>query len=120
MPTRALSGNKLAKSTTWTGWNSIIGEGDSGGAGSDVLIELAVSAPGAEDAVTADKPLTVIATKHGKVIARRTFTNILIPFKGRSFSALYLADVACAGRIDIVATLAGQMRKARLNMDCGE
>lgn len=110
----------LAKSTSWTGWNTIIGEGDSGGASQDLMVEVGLSAPGAEDAVTTEIPVTITAMAGKKLLGRRVSKFTLIPHQGSSRLALFLTDATCAGRIDITATFGKQVKKARLNMDCGE
>lgn len=114
------SDDKLAKSSTWTGWNTIIGEGDAGGAASDIMIAVPLSSTGADDAISAIMPLVVTAKAGKRILASRTIKGRLIPYKGATRAAVYLTDAACAGRIDITASFGKQVRKARLNMDCGE
>jgi hypothetical protein len=115
------SGNKLNQAGLFTGWNSVIGEGDAGGAMSDALVLVPIKASGNdEEAIFAGAPVTLTATAGKKLLGKRVSRDLLIPMNGRAYTALYLADIPCAGRIDIKAQYKGQVRSARLNMDCGE
>jgi len=119
--TGRLSDNKLDAKGSFTGWNTVIGEGDSGGAADDVLIvaKIGLPKPVTED-VMVEAPLVITARAKGKVLARRDFGKILVAHRGTTSHALFLPGVGCAGRVDVTVQLGQRARTARLNMDCGE
>ena len=114
------SGNMFDKDGHYSGWNSIIGEGDAGGPFDDVMIDVGLAAPGSTNAINVDQPLVLKAFKGKRVIATRTNRNMLIPLNGQAHVALFLVDVGCGGTIDVVATYKKQVRKGQLAMACGE
>lgn len=108
----------IAPPATFSGWNTVIGEGDAKGSATDVLVSVTLTTPSDEQAL--DTPLTVSArTAAGKVLAERKFSNILID-RGKVFEFLLLPNVTCAGKVTITATLGRQTRSATLALDCGE
>ncbi|QNM83849.1 hypothetical protein H8M03_05895 [Sphingomonas sabuli] len=119
--TGQLSPDVLGADRRFVGWNTIIGEGDAGGSADDVMILVALAARKSDGvAATLDTPLTIVAEAKGKTIAKRTFDNVILPYTGVTYSALYLSDVACAGTIKVTVRLGAEVRDATLQMDCGE
>jgi len=108
----------IAPPAKFSGWNTIIGEGDAGGAASDVLVTVTLTSPSSQLPVAT--PLLISArSAAGKVLAQRKITNILID-NGKAFEFLLLPDATCAGKVTITATLGQQTRSAALALDCGE
>jgi hypothetical protein len=100
----------------FTGWNTIIGEGSAEEPASDLLTVEVRGAPGE----LIEQPLTLLARARGKVLAQRRFDSLLTNVQGRTYKALWLADVGCAGRIEVTATIGRSTRKSALSLDCGE
>ncbi|HEX9947851.1 MAG TPA: hypothetical protein VGA98_09955 [Allosphingosinicella sp.] len=101
----------------FTGWNTIIGEGSAEEAATDLLVTVEVrGAPGEYF----QQPLTLVARAKGKILAQRRFDTLLTSGQGRTWKALWLADVGCAGRIEVTATIGRSTRKSAINLDCGE
>jgi hypothetical protein len=108
----------IAPPAKFSGWNTIIGEGDAGGAASDVLVTVTLTSPAGQ--LNVATPLLVSArSATGKVLAQRKITNILID-NGKAFEFVLLPDATCAGKVTITATLGQQTRTAALALDCGE
>lgn len=108
----------IAPPATFSGWNTVIGEGDAKGSATDVLVTVTLTTP--SDELNVDSPLTLNArSAAGKVLAQRKISNILID-NGKAFEFLLLPDATCAGKVTITATLGQQTRSAALALDCGE
>jgi hypothetical protein len=101
----------------FTGWNTIIGEGSAEEAANDLMVSVEVRGPPGE---FIEQPLTLVARAKGKVLARRSFDGLLTNVQGRTWRALWLNDVGCAGRIEVTATIGRSTRKSELSLDCGE
>lgn len=108
----------IAPPAEFTGWNTVIGEGSAEEAANDLLVTVEVRGAAGENVA---QPLSVVARSgKGKVIAQRRFGNLLTSAQGRTWKALWLADVGCSGRIEIVATIGRSTRRSTINLDCGE
>ncbi|MEO7177202.1 MAG: hypothetical protein ABIW83_00010 [Allosphingosinicella sp.] len=107
----------IAPPVEFSGWNTVIGEGSAEESADDLLVLIEVRGPPGENIET---PLSVVARGKGKVLAQRRFTSMLTSAQGRTWKALWLADVGCAGRIDIAASIGRSTRKSAINLDCGE
>ena len=101
----------------FTGWNTVIGEGSAEEAASDLLVTVEVRGPPGE---LVEQPLTLVARAKGKVLAQRRFDSLLTNAQGRTWKALWLNDVGCAGLIEVTATIGRSARKSALSLDCGE
>jgi hypothetical protein len=116
-----LSPNILDRANRFAGWNTIIGEGPSGGTADDVVIVVAVDKPRpAGRQAFVQEPLTITAMHSRRVIGSRVVKQILVPRNGPAYAALWLKDVGCAGKIVVNAHIKGSEQSATLNMDCGE
>jgi hypothetical protein len=101
----------------FTGWNTIIGEGSAEGAANDMLVSVEVRGPPGEHI---EQPLTLVARAKGKVLGQRRFASVLTDVEGRTWKALWLSDVGCAGRIEVTAAIGKSTRKSAISLDCGE
>jgi hypothetical protein len=101
----------------FSGWNTIIGEGSAEEAANDLLVTVEVKGPPGE---AIEQPLTLVARANGKVLAQRRFDTLLTTVEGRTWKALWLNDVGCAGRIEVTATIGKSTRKSAIRLDCGE
>lgn len=101
----------------FSGWNTIIGEGSAEEAAGDLLVTVEVRGPPGE---FIEQPLTLVARAKGKVLAQRKFDTLLTTAEGRTWKALWLNDVGCAGRIEVTATIGKSSRKSAISLDCGE
>jgi hypothetical protein len=101
----------------FTGWNTVIGEGSAEEAANDLLVTVEVRGPPGE---AVEQPLTLVARARGKILAQRRFDGLLTDVRGRTWKALWLTDVGCAGRIEVTATIGRSTRKSAISLDCGE
>jgi hypothetical protein len=109
----------IAPPADFTGWNTIIGEGDADEPANDLLILVEVIGNGGEENL--GMPLTITARgRGGRVIARRQVPTMLTSGARRVWKSLWLGGVGCEGRIEVVATIGSSSERARVNLDCGE
>ena len=101
----------------FTGWNTVIGEGSAEEAANDLLVTVEVRGGPGE---LIEQPLTLVARARGKVLAQRKFDTLLTTVEGRTWKALWLNDVGCAGRVEVTATIGRSIRKSAISLDCGE
>ncbi len=111
-----LSGN-IAPPAEFTGWNTVIGEGSAEESANDLLVLVEARIP---PGAAMDQQLSVVARAKGKVLGQRRFDNLLTTTEGKTWKALWLADVGCAGRIEVTATIGRSTRKSAISLDCGE
>lgn len=101
-------------------WNTVIGEGESGGPSNSTLVVEVTGAPGSYEP---DRSVELTATAEGKVVHRGTAQSAVLNTRGRMYAGFWLPDTGCK-RIRLVARLRGQtpasdMRK-EIPFDCGE
>lgn len=118
-----LSDDLLRRNPSFSGWNTIIGEGAAGEPADDLLVSVKVEPlvkPAGNEGIFSDQPVVVTATANGKVVAKRTFTSTLTNDGGVSWKGLYLRDIGCSGTLRIEAVAGRQRKVATLQFDCGE
>lgn len=118
-----LSDDLLKRNPAFSGWNTVIGEGESGEPADDLLISIRLEPLGKRtpgESVYTNQPVTITAMAGGKVIRKRTFTGILTNGQGIAWKALYLADIGCIGDLKINVVAGNQRRNASLPFHCGE
>jgi len=106
----------IAPPVDFAGWNTVIGEGSAEEAANDLLVTVEVRGPPGEDV----GQLSLVARSGRKVIAQRRFDHLSTTVQGRTWKALWLNDVGCAGRIEIVATIGRATKTSAISLDCGE
>ena len=116
--TGELSRDVLAEDGTYSGWNTVIGEGPAGEPADDLLVLVPVRTQGEQFSDVA-LDITVRGEK-GKIVGQRKFSGILTGASGRAEMPLWLRDVGCAGPITVEARLGKQRRTATLTLACGE
>ena len=101
-------------------WNTIIGEGSAEESANDLLVMVEVTGRGGQENI--EEALEIAARgDHGRVLASRRFAeSLLTSDDGRVWKSLWLADVGCAGHIEISARIGRTTRQAELVLDCGE
>jgi hypothetical protein len=115
--TGALS-DDISPPREFAGWNTVIGEGDSGGPADDLVVVVAVRAAGEE---YIERPLRLTARgRNNRVIAQRSFDSLLTSSDGQSYSPLWLQNVGCEGDIRVTATFGDHTRTESVSLDCGE
>lgn len=115
--TGRLSGN-VAPPKRVTLWNTCIGEGDAQENANDALFTIDVRSSGEENINT---PITLVASgASGKIIARRTYTNILTSEAGIAVLALWVPNVGCAGRVVLNARMGTVSKSVTLDFNGGE
>jgi len=114
-----LSGN-IAPPATFSGWNTVIGEGDAKEPAQEVLVSVRLKGDGSDGFLT-ETPLVITARNGaGKIIGQRTVRSILVPYQGTVASALWLPNAICTGKLRIEARLGKQVRTTSVSLDCGE
>lgn len=102
-------------------WNTIIGEGNGGGASSQVLVvaEVTGEAGSYEDA----RRVELTARAGGKVLVQRTEELGVLSAQGKGYVGFWLYDVGCE-RVTLRARIVGQpqqaVRTAVIPFECGE
>lgn len=115
--TGALS-EDISPPNEFVGWNTVIGEGSSGGPADDLVVVVAVRTGGEE---YIERRLRVTARgRDNRLIAERSFDSLLTSGTGESYSPLWLENVGCEGEIRVTATFGDQTRTESLSLDCGE
>lgn len=115
-----LSGDVLAPPGK-TLWNTVIGEGESGGPSNSTLVVVEVT--GAPGSYEPDRSVELVATAEGKVVLRGTAQTAVLNTRGRMYAGFWLPDTGCK-RIRLAARMRGQtpaleMRR-EIPFDCGE
>lgn len=117
--TGLLSEDLLARANGFTGWNTIIGEGDAKEHANDMLVLIRMQA----DKFTDDpeklvsSPVSVTVANAKKVLASRTWADVLTSEKGIAVLPLWVRDVGCAGDIYIKATFNGRVKSGHLSFN---
>jgi hypothetical protein len=108
----------IAPPTSFTLWNTIIGEGDAKEPANDLVITAHLSVP--VDEANVNVPLTIKVTKRdGTIVAQRTFKSLF--FKGgRTVKAVFVPDATCLGQTKIEALFGSQRKNVTLQLNCGE
>jgi hypothetical protein len=110
----------IAPPATFSGWNTVIGEGDAKEAAQDVLVTVRLKGDGV-DAILTETPLVITARNGaGKVLATRTVNGVLVPYEGTVSTALWVNNATCAGKLSIEAKMGAQVKRTQVALDCGE
>ncbi|HEX8622069.1 MAG TPA: hypothetical protein VF718_08860 [Allosphingosinicella sp.] len=107
----------ISPPSDFSGWNTVIGEGSAEEPANDLLVTVEL-VTGAVESVA--EPLTVTVRGNRKVLGQRRFADVLTSADGRTWKALWLTDVGCAGHVEVTATIGRSTRKAAVSLDCGE
>ena len=91
-------------------WNRVT-EGD------DIIVTAEVRTDGQQ---YLRRQLRIVARVRGRIIGQRLHNGILTSTEGRAFQPLFLLNAACAGNIQVTATLGAQTRTENIEMHCGE
>jgi hypothetical protein len=122
--TGELSADLLAGDEPFSGWNTVIGEGPSGGAADDMLVVATLVSDGPEpdrDAMFLGEKLDVWVTDaKGKTLGRRVIDGLLVPARGTLRAPLWLNNVTCAGELTVHAKFRAEKSAQTLRLDCGE
>jgi hypothetical protein len=100
-------------------WNTIIGEGQSGGPSEATLIEVEVDGDGRGNVINKER-LNITVQERGKPPITRHTGPLYIDQNGKHFEAVWLYDSGCRP-VTITAQLEGQpaIRK-KIDFQCGE
>lgn len=102
-------------------WNTVIGEGESGGPSTSTLVVVEVT--GAPGSYEPDRSVELVATAEGKTVHRGTAQSAVLNTRGRMYAGFWLPDTGCKP-IRLVARLRGQTpaseTRKEIPFDCGE
>jgi hypothetical protein len=115
-----LSSDLLSRKPPFSGWNTVIGEGDATEPAEDLLVAVTLSSASGEEAFLEDKLELWVENEEGTVIARRDFEGVLMPYRGSVASPLWISNVGCAGLLELHARYREQERISELRLYCGE
>lgn len=121
--TGRLSDELLHRPKPFTGWNTIIGEGDAEEHADDLLITVRMEPSGgaAQDQKSVDATLTLSAyDRSGKLVGQRIYDHLLTSDVGKVSKPLWLPSVGCIGDLRIVARYNGEQKTAAITLGCGE
>lgn len=107
----------IAPPAGFSGWNTVIGEGSAEEPANDLLVTVELLT-GAVESVA--EPLTITVRGNGKVLGQKRFADVLTSADGRTWKALWLTNVGCAGHVEVTATIGRSTRTAAVSLDCGE
>jgi len=100
-------------------WNTIIGEGESGGPSRSTLITVEVDGDGSPNAIHKEV-LSVTTQEQGKPERRHIVRNLFFADSGKSFEGVWLSDTGCLP-IEITVQLDNQTPiKKKIDFQCGE
>lgn len=103
----------------FTGWNTVIGEGDAEEPAEDLLVVVPTRVAGGGETFV-ETPLRIVARgRDNRVIANRNVA-LLSSASGDSYSPVWLQDIGCEGEISVTATFGDQTRSESLSLECGE
>jgi hypothetical protein len=115
-----LSSDLLSRKPPFSGWNTVIGEGDATEPAEDLLVAVTLKSATEEEAFLEDKLELWVENEEGTVIARRDFEGVLVPHQGSVASPLWVSNVGCAGLLELHARYQEQEQIAELRLYCGE
>ncbi len=102
-------------------WNTVIGEGESGGPSGSTLVVVEVT--GAPGSYEPDRSVELVATAEGRTLLRGTAQTAVLNTRGRMYAGFWLPDTGCK-RIRLAARLRGQTpaseTRKEIPFDCGE
>ena len=102
----------------FAGWNTVIGEGDSGGRADDMVVVAELITNGEQ---FVEPPVRIVVRgARGRILGQRSFASTLTSYAGRAYLPLWLTDVTCAGDIRVTVTFRGETRSETLQLNCGE
>lgn len=110
----------IASPSSFSGWNTVIGEGDAKEQAQDVLVTVRLKSDGSDGFLTGAPLIITARNRAGKVIGSRTVRDILVPYKGTVSSALWLHNATCAGLLRIEARMGKQVKTTTASLACGE
>ena len=103
-------------------WNTIIGEGQSGGASNATLVVAVVS--GEAGSYVPERKVALTVTGGGRTLVQRTVETSVLNRQGRSYVGFWVYDTGC-GRLRLSARIVGQTPArapvtATIPFECGE
>lgn len=121
METGRLSEDLLARPKPFDGWNTIIGEGDAEEKADDLLVSARMEVSTGERHRLVDAPVSVVVRDaKGKLLGSRRWNHFLTSDRGVVVLPLWVNDATCAGEITIEGRFQSTVKRARLQMHCGE
>jgi hypothetical protein len=120
-PTKGEFSSNVLKDDAYSGWNDFMTEGNGGYGRGDALVLVHLALPKRDGRnFVIDGPLTVTVHAKTKTLVKRSFAGINVPSNGKTVRAVFVQNIGCSGRLDVLAKLRDHLRRARLDMACGE
>ncbi len=114
-----LSDDVLARDPPFSGWNTVIGEGDAGEPAENLLVIARLDNPGAEAFL--DEKVTIrVSGEKGKKLKERVFSGVLLAERGTVHLPMWIDDAGCLGAVTITVTFRRQSASKPLQLMCGE
>lgn len=102
----------------FSAWNTVTGGGEAEEPATDLLVVVELTGQGPE---SVRFPLRIVARNAaGRVLGERRVRDAHVSERGRSYTPLWLADVGCAGEIQVTVTLGSETKRESLTLNCGE
>jgi hypothetical protein len=115
-----LSDNLLARAKAFTGWNTIIGEGDAEEIADDLLVAVRLTVDSQEQENIAGPVELTVQDASKKTIGKRTWKDVLTSKDGAVVLPLWLNDVGCAGILNVTARYGAKSVSNQIELHCGE
>lgn len=114
-----LSEDLISRDPQFSGWNTVIGEGDAKEPAENLLVIARIDNQGAEAFL--DEKLTLrVNDDKGAKIRERVFSGLLLAEHGAVHLPMWIDDAGCLGQITITVTFRKQKVSAPLQLMCGE
>jgi len=114
-----LSEDLISRDPPFSGWNTVIGEGDAKEPSENLLVIARIDNKGAE-AFLDEKLIVRVNDGKGAKIKERVFSGLLLAEHGAVHLPMWIDDAGCLGQITISATFRKQKVSAPLQLMCGE
>ena len=108
----------IAPPAKFEAWNTMIGEGDAKEPANDLIVSAVLSVKTDQANVSTPFRITVKG-KGGKVLAERTFKGLFFS-GGKVVKAVLVPNAACAGPLNVEASLGAERKRTSVTLACGE
>jgi hypothetical protein len=115
----SLSEDLIGRDPPFSGWNTVIGEGDAKEPAENLLVIARLENPGAE-AFLDEKLAIRVSGEKGRKITERVFSGMLLAEHGAVHLPMWIDDAGCLGAVTITVTFREQTLSKPLQLLCGE
>jgi hypothetical protein len=114
-----LSKDLIARDPPFSGWNTVIGEGEANEPADNLLVVASLDNPG-EEAFLDEKATIRVTGEKNKRLKERVFRGLLLGEHGKLHLPMWIDNAGCLGSITISVTFRKQSLSKSLQLMCGE